>query len=87
MKHPYPVLNNLRQSETHMLPLSVPLEPCAICHEEIASHEDAEVYQQTHGGPSQVVHRICRNDAFVRIVRAMGRFGPGRLGAALRLDR
>jgi hypothetical protein len=58
-----------------------------MCLKPIEDREDAEVYQQIKDGPSIMVHRACKVDHLTRIVRAMGRYGVGRIGAALRLDR
>ncbi len=88
MRHgAYAILEEIRQVESHDVPLGVTLEKCAFCNKQIEAHEDHAVFQQTKDGKSYMAHRACQTENLTRIVRAMGKFGPGRIGAALRLDR
>jgi hypothetical protein len=83
---PYPIIDEAR-AMSHEIPMGVTLGPCAFCPDPIVSHDDATVYQQTANGPALMAHKGCAANNLQRIVRAMGKYGPGRLGAALRLDR
>ena len=87
MNHPYPVLDALRKTTEHDVPLGVTLELCSICHTPIKTHEDATVFQEVRNGPAYMVHHACHDERLRRIVRAMGRVGSRRIGAALRLSK
>ncbi len=60
---------------------------CALCTKPIADDQESTLYHVRRSDQAHLVHTACSAANLARIVDAVGRFGAGRIGAALRLDR
>lgn len=77
MKDAFPILGEPESDVVH----------CAICGDPIADDQPSTLYHVRRDEAAHLAHTKCSAADLARIVDAIGRFGTGRLGRALRLDR
>ena len=59
---------------------------CALCGNVIEDNQESTLYHVRQSDAAQLAHTTCSAENLARIVDAIGRFGSGRMGRALRLD-